>query len=301
MKNIFLLTILSLFVGLTSCKKEVIEPGTTTNGVVTQKSIFDSWELVDGKFYTEDLDDGDKFYYEHFITNTSSTLDPISGAEFGLDSIEQYVTNWTFGQDEFILNGFYTYDNSGSYTIGSLDPYNVIIGGTMRVITPIEITDTKLVVRVHEAYGSVGTHNYNYFSILTFVKVGYPIVSGPNPLYGYTYGGNIPTVEPSNSLNGTSWVITDYYDGFANFTPNDTLDFGFNTYTINGGTAKNYTLNGIFGNNMSELTLYDNTTLGGDYSGDVPTSFITDGEINSITFNDIFNTNNNKTVWMTKI
>ena len=168
--------------------------------------------------------------------------------------------------------------------------------------TVIELTDTKLTVKVHEGYGSDGIYNYHYFSTLTFIKQGTSCVScQPDVLFGYTYGGLISTTPSVNQIVGTKWVVTKFYDGFANNYPNDTLDFSINTYTINGGTPTNYTLSSVFGNNMSELTLYGFYTIGGDYSGMVPNNFVTNGQINSATFTDIFNTNNDKLVWMTRI
>jgi hypothetical protein len=47
--------------------------------------------------------------------------------------------------------------------------------------------------------------------------------------------------------------------------------------------------------------MYTFNTLGGDYSGFVPDNFIEVGEINSSEFNDLFNTNNTKKVWMIRI
>ena len=52
---------------------------------------------------------------------------------------------------------------------------------------------------------------------------------------------------------------------------------------------------------MSNLTLYGFYTIGGDYSGMIPNTFVSDGQINSAMFTDVFNTNNDKLIWMTRI
>ena len=106
----------------------------------------------------------------------------------------------------------------------------------------------------------------------------------PNVIFGYTYGGLIS--EPNtntNDLVNTIWVVTRYDQGVTPYYPNDTLR------------------SSIFGNNMTELTLYGFYTIGGDYSGTVPNGFITNGQINSATFSDIFGTNSDKLVWMNRI
>jgi hypothetical protein len=302
MKNLILFTILSFLTVFTSCKKE--EPLKPENNVVNVQEdaelIGFTWVLVDGRFYTENMDNGTKTYYDHFDgTQTLSVLDPISGADVPFDTIIQDVTTWSFGNTYFTLNGTNSYPYSGTELTPSV---NGLENGSSRPMEVLELTDTKLTVKVHEGYGSDGTYNYHYFSTLTFVKQGESCTNcQPNVMYGYTYGGTISPTPSSNTLNGTQWVVTKFYDGFANNFPNDTLSFFPTYYTINGGTPKTYTLSSIFGNNMSELTLYGFTTIGGDYSGMVPSDFITTGQVNSANFEDIFNTNNDKLVWMTRI
>jgi hypothetical protein len=156
---------------------------------------------------------------------------------------------------------------------------------------------------VGEGYGSDGTSNYHFFSTLTFITPGHTCTScQPAAIFGYTYGGTFTPTTTTSELIGTKWVVTKFYDGFANNYPNDTLDFFSGTqYRINSGTPINYTLSSVFGNNMSELTLYGFYTIGGDYSGMVPDGFVTNGQINSALFTDIFGTNNDKLVWMVRI
>jgi hypothetical protein len=49
------------------------------------------------------------------------------------------------------------------------------------------------------------------------------------------------------------------------------------------------------------LSLYSFTTFGGDWSGQVQASFITDGVINNATFVDIMGVGTNKKVFMKRI
>ncbi len=302
MKNLILYTLISILTVFTSCKKE--EPLRPDNNIVNTTEnaelIGINWVLSDGRFYVENLDNGDLSYYDHFgPSQTMSTLDPIDGADVPFDTIVQDVTTWNFGNSNFTLNGVNSYPYSGTETAPSV---NGLENGSSRPMEVIELTETKLTVKVHEGYASDGTYNYHYFSTLTFVKQGEVCTScQPNAEYGYTYGGIITNTPSTNELSGTKWVVTKFYDGFANNYPNDTLTFSVNTYTINGGTPYNYTLSSVFGNNMSELTLYNFYTIGGDYSGMVPSDFVINGQINSATFSDIFNVGNDKLVWMTRI
>lgn len=300
-KIIFLtVSIFTLF----SCKKDVIKPD---NNVLPDTTVYEvvdiDWVLSEGRFYMENMDNGDKVFYDHFGSSQfQSTLDPISGADLPFDTIVKGVTTWRFSSSNFILNGtnFYNFTHVGN-TITAVGMEN----GSSRPMTIIDIDNVSVTFKVHEAYGSLNGYNYEYYSTLTFVKAGQTCNNcQPNAYYGYVYQGVIDNNSSTVSTNliGTKWVVTKFYDGFSNNYPNDTLFFVTNNkYTINGGTQKNYNLNSVFGNNMSELTLYGFYTIGGDYSGMVPNTFVTDGQINSISFTDIFNTNNDKIVWMTRI
>lgn len=299
-KIIFLfLTIFSFY----SCKKEEIKPDNT---VVVNDTIYEfidiDWVLSDARFYMDNLDNGDKTFYDHFGVNQfESTLDPVSGADIPFDTITQGVTTWRFSSDKFILNGNNFYDFTHmSNTITAVGMEN----GSARPMTIIDIDDVSITFKVHEAFGSLNGYNYEYYSTLTFVKAGETCNNcQPNAYYGYVYQGVVDNNSTSTaSIVGTKWVVTKFYDGFSNNYPNDTLDFfATNQYRINNGSPINYTLSSVFGNNMSELTLYGFYTIGGDFSGMVPNSFVTNGEINSALFTDIFNTNNDKLVWMVRI
>lgn len=295
---IFLVTIF-LF---SSCKKEEIKPDNTVVGDTNVYEFVDiDWVLSDARFYMDNLDNGDKTFYDHFSnTQNESTLDPINGADIPFDTIVKGVTTWRFSSDNFILN------NSNFYAFTHINETITAVGmenGSARPMTIIEIDDVSITFKVHEAYGSFGGENYEYYSTLTFIKAGETCNNcQPNAYYGYTYNGVVNNNTTTNSLIGTKWVVTKFYDGFANNYPNDTLDFfSTNQYRINDGTAINYTLSGIFGNNMSELTLYGFYTIGGDFSGMVPNTFVSNGEVNSALFTDIFGTNNDKLVWMVRI
>jgi len=302
MKKIFIIFLSVLTI--VSCKKEELPRPDNTVITTTQENysiLGVNWVLSEGRFYTENLDNSDFNYYNHFSgSQNQSTLDPINGADVPFDSILKDVTVWNFSDDNFTLN------NGNSYNYTSVDNNISVVGlenGSSRPMLVLELTDTKMTVKIHEAYGSVNNENYYYFSTLTFIKQGETCINcQPNVLYGYVYGGVITNTISVNDIIGTKWVVTKFYDGFANSYPNDTLNFvnGIN-YTINNGTPYNYTVSSIFGNNMSELTLYNFYTIGGDFSGTVPNTFVTNGEINSSLFTDIFNTNNDKLVWMIRV
>ncbi len=306
MKRINILTpifLLASILFLQSCKKE--EPLQPNNNIVVNNTEYEilsiDWVLADGRFYTENMDNGDKSFYDHFgPSQIASTLDPISGADVPFDTIIQDVTTWNFGNSNFILNG------TNSYNFTHFDNTLNVIGlenGSSRPITVLDIDDVKLTVKVHEGYGSLDGVNYEFYSTLTFVKSGQTCTScQPDSDYGYVYQGVINNNVDVSVIIDTKWVVTKFYDGFSNNYPNDTLHFiNGNQYTINSGTPYNYTLYSIFGNNMSEITLYGFYTIGGDFSGMVPNNFVTNGQINSALFTDIFNTNNDKLVWMDRI
>lgn len=298
--SIFFLTLIFLNF---SCKKETIEK--PDNNIVVNDTIYDfmdiDWILVSGRLYMQNLDNGSKSVYDHFGgSQNQSSLDPINGSAVPFDDVTKDVTTWRFTSSNFVLNGsnFYGFTQTNN-TISVIGLEN----GSSRPITITHINNTSMTVKVNEDYVSNNGVNYKIFSTLTFVKEGETCNNcEPNTISGYVYGGIISNNTSQNSIVGTKWVVTKYYDGFSNNYPNDTLYFSSNTqYTINGGTYKNYTLSNNIGNNMSNLTLYGFYTIGGDYSGMVPNTFVSDGQINSAMFTDVFNTNNDKLIWMTRI
>ena len=124
------------------------------------------------------------------------------------------------------------------------------------------------------------------------------------PTTVYTYGGTLPsTGTVSNDLVGTTWVLTKYVSAFATEYPYDTIAFvSNNEYTINGGAVRTYQLNSLPLSNNFDLSLYFFFPMGGShYSGEVGGTFIGDGEINNVQFQDIQNEGNTILTWFTKI
>ena len=294
---------LSLFI-FTSCEKTEFEDLTrhSVEGV--------EWKLYSGRVYVENLENGQTYYYDHFGPNkTTSNLDIYGGSLSSVDSLTQYQYEWYFSNGSFILNDtkYYDYTSMGvgektQYTIVGVEPFS-----SSRNIIVLDLEETHMTVQVYESYESYEGVNYRYFSTLTFVKEGLTCQDCLIDSYdGYTYGGVVNSVYDSpstaQSLNGTQWVITRYDEGMTPYSPTDTIDFISNvSYTINGGTWSNYTLSNIAGTNMNSLTLYECTTLGGNYSGQISQSFIESGEINNVTFTGVFGTPNNVTVWLERI
>jgi hypothetical protein len=299
--NIFLASIILLSF---SCKKEVIEK--PNNTIVTNDTIYNfmdiDWTLASGRLYVQNLDNGSKTLYDHFGSGQNqSSLDPFNSSAVPFDDIVKGVTTWRFTTTDFILNSsnFYNFTHSG-------DVISVIglENGSSRPLTIININNTTMTVKLNEDYLSSGGVNYKIFTTLTFVKQG-NVCNGcePNAISGYVYQGVFSNGSSTqNDIVGTKWVVTKFYDGFSNNYPNDTLYFVNNTqYTINSGTPKSYNLTTGLGSNMTTLNLYGFYTIGGDYSGMVPNTFVSDGQINSVSFTDLFGINNNKLVWMTRI
>jgi hypothetical protein len=106
-------------------------------------------------------------------------------------------------------------------------------------------------------------------------------------------------VTQNEKLVDTKWVIT-RYDTQNNTTvnPNDTLHFtDTDSYTINGGTERDYTLGIVMNEDKHTLTLYDCTTFGGTYTGRVLSTFVDDGEINNTEFTELYG-NDSLRVWI---
>jgi hypothetical protein len=52
---------------------------------------------------------------------------------------------------------------------------------------------------------------------------------------------------------------------------------------------------------MKSLSLYSFTTLGGDWSGQVQSTFINDWVVNNSNFTNIMNTSTNVKLWMVRL
>ena len=308
MKNIFNILLVSLVIGFTSCKKENIEPinpQTTVDTPANVNPIGYVWELYSGRVFVKNLDNNTTFYYDHFGPNkNSSNLDIFTPSWLPIDIVTKGLTTWKFtSSNQFILDGGSTYN----YNVNTNGIFNVygLENGSQRNIEVLKSTDNYMDVKVRESVGSDGVYNYSFYTVLTFVKVGFtgiPVLS--NVPAGYTYNGIIGGSTSTNtSLVGTKWVVTKFIQNFVSTYPSDTLEFISNTqYKVNNSTPRTYNLSGIVGNNMKSLSLYSFTTLGGDWSGQVQSTFINDWVVNNANFTNIMNTNSPSTrLWMVRL
>jgi hypothetical protein len=309
-KYISIVIILVIQFGFFVCckKKETERPDNSLQVTSNTYPFFDvEWELIDGKLYIENLDNKSKIYYDHFNdVQTTTTLSPVNGSVVPLDDIAQDITNWLFKTSSFTLNSNNSYQLEYTTTTNNIVTARIygLENGSARIVQQYLTDSVKLVVKTHEAVGSLGNTNVSFYSFLTFKKKGETCNNCiGNYNHSYEYGGVMPSrANYDNGLVGTKWVLTQYYDGFANVYPKDTLHFINNyQYTINNGTMLRYSLSNIVGNNNSDFTLYGLTTIGGDFSAQVPSSFTSTGELNSVKFKDVWKVQNDKTVWLEKI
>lgn len=308
MKNIFNILLVLLVIGFTSCKKEVIEPAnpqTTINNPANVNPIGYTWELYSGRVFVKNTDNNTNFYYDHFgPSKSSSNLDIFSPSWLPIDIITKGSTNWKFNSsNQFILDGGSTYN----YNVNTNGIFNVygLENGSARNIEVLNSTNDYMNVKVFESVGNDGTYNYSFYTVLTFVKVGFtgtPVLN--NVPAGYSYNGVIGGSTPvTTSLVGTKWVVTKFIQNFVSTYPSDTLEFISNTqYKINGSTPRTYNLSSIVGNNMKSLSLYSFTTLGGDWSGQVQGTFINDWVVNNSNFSNIMSTSSpDARLWMVRL
>jgi hypothetical protein len=120
--------------------------------------------------------------------------------------------------------------------------------------------------------------------------------------FNASYNGTLPLPTlPSNDLTGTRWVIYKVIKNLNTVNCSDTLSFKSRTYyTLNNGAIRNYNLQYISGTGMYSFTIYYCYTLGGNYSGQILSTFIQDGQINALTMKNLY-TNEKIIVWMKKI
>lgn len=288
-----LILIISLF---TSCVKE-----DTTNNVVSP--VGTTWKLYSGRIFITNLDNNRKAYYDHFGQNVvSGNLDPFSPSTLPIDNINQSRTTWLFTDSKFILDDTLSYSYSVSHSINPGGNFRVygLENGSARPIEVYKSTQTELSVKLYSSNGNDGKDNYSFYSILTFTKLGSTVTPDGWPVPpGYNYGGVIGiNLTPSPTLVGTTWIVRKYTKDFSTTFPNDTLNFISNTdYTINNLPVRNYNLSSIIGSNMKSLSLYSFTTLGGDWTGEVQSTFINDRVINMAKFYNLFSSGE-ATVWM---
>lgn len=303
MKKILILILSLIFIG---CEKKEVAP-TTSSVVVTntiENPIGVTWELYSGRVFVKNITLLDNYYYDHFGPNkNSSNLDVFSPSWLPIDIITKGITTWKFtSSGQFILDGISIYDcnlYNSTFSVYGLE------NGSARPITILSNNNDYMVVKIYESNGNNGTYNFSFYTYLTFRRAGYTgnIYDYDVP-QSYTYGGVWGyNGQNQTTLQGTKWVVTKYIQNFNSAYPNDTLDFFSNSqYTINNGAARNYNLSSIVGNNMRSLSLYSFTTLGGDWSGQVQSTFINDWVINNSLFTNILSTNNYDTrIWMKRI
>jgi hypothetical protein len=306
MKKIILILITILTI---SCGKEnTPQPAVTTITPATVNGVDVTninWRLRSGKVFVTNQTNNQKIWYTHFGTSkTTSNLDIFTSSFLNIDNIIQNVTNWKFTSDyKFVLDNSTSYD----YTVNSLGIVRVygLQNGSARVIQILDASDTYLTVRIYDSYGNDGINNYSFYSVLTFENFDSPGYVQDYPVGSEWTSGGVITTNNTNSppLQGTKWVVTKYVQNFVTTTTSDTLTFVSATqYRIGNTYLRNYSLSGIVGNNMRSLSLYSFTTLGGDWSGQVQSTFITDWVINSSLFTNLFNSSAPDTrIWMTRI
>ena len=319
----YLSTLLVTLLILTSCEKEplipLVDPNSTNVTIITDTTTVTpssyniegtNWVLYSGRVYVENLTTGVSYYYDHFGPNkNTSDLDIFGGSESAIDELVRLQTQWYFSNGTFILNGNDYYDctdyianNDTVYNVIGVPPY-----GSSRMVNVTSIGDDRMTVLTNDRVESNDGDNYSYYSTLTFVKAGTTCNNCLTSSYsGYIYGGvvnNITTPVPVNQmLVSSKWVITQYNVNNTSYYTNDTLDFiGTSSYEINGGSFRNYTLHETAGNYLLTLTLWDCSTLGGNYSGQISALDISDGEFNNVTFNGQLGTSGTVKVWMTKL
>jgi hypothetical protein len=120
----------------------------------------------------------------------------------------------------------------------------------------------------------------------------------------YVNAGTIPTIgNTNNGLYGTDWKIVKYVTAFATEYPNDTIHFINNTqYRLNSQTVSyKYVLTTVTGSTNYSLTLYYFSPFGGShYGAQIGHNYATDGVMNNIIFNDLYNSVTLK-VWLVKL
>lgn len=307
MKTIYNLLFFTMILSFMSCQKQDIKPerSTLVTDSVNTNPIGYNWELYSGRVFVTNLDNGDKFYYDHFGPNkNSSNLDIYSSSWLPFDILTKGVTNWKFtSSNQFIIDNGSTYN----YNVNINGIFNIygLENGSQRNVEILKSTENYIDVKVYESFGNDGIYNYSFYSVLTFVKLGFtgtPILTNvPN---NYVYNGILGNNNTTNTtLVGTKWVVSKFIQNFTSIYPNDTLEFISNTqYTINNSNPKNYSLSTIIGNSgMKSLSLYSFTTLGGDWSGQVQNSFISDWVINNSNFSNILGNNTDVKLWMVRI
>ena len=121
----------------------------------------------------------------------------------------------------------------------------------------------------------------------------------------YVNAGTLPNPSSNthNGLYGTKWKLVKYVTAFATEYPNDTIYFISDTqYRLNSQTVTyQYVINSIVGSTNYSLSLYFFSPFGGShYSGQIGHNYVTDGVMNNVVFNDLYNSITLK-AWLVKL
>lgn len=289
---------------LIACKKDEIPVPDKVQSVknLPMKNIINTTYVVEDAILYMQRQTGELEYYDHFGPNKiTSTFDPFASSGLPIDSITKSVTAWAFLSDaHFLLNGNLVYPFERTYT--GLRIYG-LENGSARPFEMIRSTGDYYTIKLYESYVTINNVDYKYWTILTLRRNGYTgNVAREEIEYGAVYRGVINNIAVNYStLQGTKWVITRYLSGINTTNPNDTLEFvSQNKYKINNGSLSYFSLSYLTGTGMRSLSLYNCTTLGGSYSGQVLDGFIIDGIVNNAEFTNLYN-NNKVKVWMQRI
>ncbi len=297
--------ILFASIALISCKKQKIpfpDKIQETNSVSMDNVYGNEYILESGVIYFENYSNGNTTYYSHFDSlKLTSVLDPFYGAVVPFDSLKKNGTKWRFDSGVFTLNDTLHYQLEE--TLLGVKVFG-LENGSARPIQLLRSTSNSLDVQVFESKTTIKNVDYRFYSHLHFRKVGSTTSDAAYPLnFGAAYNGVVPISPtiPSNNLIGTRWVVTKYVTNLSTFSPNDTLFFKTNTtYYVNSNAFRNYSLQYITSSGMYSLTLYDWSTVGGSYAGQVVHQFIADGQVNSLSMKNLYN-QQTILVWMKKI
>jgi len=272
------------------------------------------WVLYSGRVYLENISAGGKrSSLDHFgAGRNASNTDIDESSSLPFDMIQQSQSTWEFTTDKkFILNGVLQYqyefqpyrdnDVDGAYRVFGLE------NGSARPVVLLNSKTDYMNVRVCEFTASIGSEDFAFYSVLTFIREGFTGTPEEyrEPASRWIYAGvlNTNAVPPAQTeMNGTRWVVTQYVQNFISQFPNDTLNFGTYQYTINGSAPRTYSVSYLAGSNMKQINLYSFTTLGGDYSGMVQNTYLQDSVINNALFVSLFNISMPETrIWMNRI
>ena len=181
------------FLGLSSCKKETIEPvgqEVENAGTVEEEiRIYGKWVLLEATMYVENLETHEKTQFAHFDANKTVSSLRYSGSMYDFETIEKDSTTWSFyqpnyvpGYGEFVFNndtlnpmGFYVTTSEWSIvehptatTVSEMQ-----LGGSARNIEAYVYDYGQQIVDfyVQEAYENINGYNCKYFTEMRMQKI----------------------------------------------------------------------------------------------------------------------------------